>query len=91
MVLCGKPANKCAWEKRKSPPGDRSVLSQRRRPSEYGMQLKEKQKVKGVKDDIMRIEYRMLKRRKCRDDLPLKLLNLSSIIGIHSLISILKR
>ena len=46
MVLCGKPANKCAWEKRKSPPGDRSKLSQRRRPSEYGIQLKEKQKAR---------------------------------------------
>ena len=46
MVLCGKPANKCAWERRKSPPGDKSPLSQRRRPSEYGMQLKEKQKAR---------------------------------------------
>ena len=46
MVLCGKPANKCGWERRKSPPGDRSVLSQRRRPSEYAMQLKEKQKAR---------------------------------------------
>ena len=46
MVLCGKPANKCAWERRKSPPGDRSVLSQRRRPSEYAIQLKEKQKAR---------------------------------------------
>ena len=46
MVLCGKPANKCGWERRKSPPGDRSVLSQRRRPSEYAIQLKEKQKAK---------------------------------------------
>ena len=46
MVLCTKPANKCAWERRKSPPGDKSPLSQRRRPSEYGMQLKEKQKAR---------------------------------------------
>ena len=46
MVLCGKPANKCAWERRKSPPGDKSPMSQRRRPSEYGMQLKEKQKAR---------------------------------------------
>jgi len=46
MVLCGKPANKCAWERRKSPPGDKSPMSQRRRPSEYGIQLKEKQKAR---------------------------------------------
>ncbi len=46
MVLCGKPTNKCAWERRKSPPGDKSPMSQRRRPSEYGMQLKEKQKAR---------------------------------------------
>jgi len=34
------------------------------------LELREKQKVKGIKDDIMRIEYRMLKRKKCKDDLP---------------------
>ena len=34
------------------------------------LELKEKQKVKCIKDDIMRIEYSILKRRKCGDDLP---------------------
>jgi small subunit ribosomal protein S4 len=66
MVLCGKPANKCAWERRKSPPGDRSVLSQRRRPSEYAIQLKEKQKARfmyGIVEKQFRNYYKTAVRK----------------------------
>jgi len=44
MKLCSKPAGKCAWERRKSAPGDKSTQQRRRRISEYGTQLREKQK-----------------------------------------------
>ena len=46
MKLCSKPPNKCAWERRKSPPGDRSL--RRRRDTEYGTQLREKQKARAM-------------------------------------------
>ena len=45
VKLCSKPAGKCAFEKRKTAPGDISP-TRRRRSSEYGQQLKEKQKIK---------------------------------------------
>ena len=46
MKLCSKPTNKCAWERRKNPPGDRSL--RRRRITEYGLQLREKQKARAI-------------------------------------------
>jgi small subunit ribosomal protein S4 len=48
MKLCSKPAGKCAWERRKSAPGDKSTQQRRRRISEYGTQLREKQKAKAI-------------------------------------------
>ena len=48
MKLCQRPAGKCAFERRKSPPGDKSVQQRRRRISEYGIQLKEKQKARAI-------------------------------------------
>lgn len=45
MKLCSKPPGKCAWERRKAPLGDRR-MDRRRRVSEYGMRLVEKQKAK---------------------------------------------
>ena len=70
MVLCGKPANKCAWERRKSPPGDRSVLSQRRRPSEYAMQLKKAQEEqeKARLEMLPYLKNRVNYRKKCVDE-----------------------
>ena len=47
VKLCSKPAGKCAFEKRKTPPGDISP-TRRRRSSEYGQQLKEKQKARAI-------------------------------------------
>ena len=47
LKLCSKPAGKCAFEKRKTPPGDISP-TRRRRSSEYGQQLKEKQKARAI-------------------------------------------
>ena len=47
VKLCSKPAGKCAFEKRKTPPGDISS-TRRRRSSEYGQQLKEKQKARAI-------------------------------------------
>lgn len=46
MKLCSKPATKCAWERRKSPPGVQST--RRRRTTEYGIQLREKQKARAI-------------------------------------------
>ncbi len=48
MKLCSKPAGKCAWERRKSAPGDKSTQQRRRRISEYGTQLREKQKARAI-------------------------------------------
>ncbi|NQW21383.1 MAG: 30S ribosomal protein S4 [Chloroflexi bacterium] len=48
MKLCSKPAGKCAWERRKSAPGDKSAQQRRRRISEYGTQLREKQKARAI-------------------------------------------
>lgn len=48
MKLCQRPAGKCAWERRKSPPGDKSAQQRRRRVSDYGMQLQEKQKARAI-------------------------------------------
>jgi len=48
MKLCSKPSGKCAWERRKSAPGDKSTQQRRRRISEYGTQLREKQKAKAI-------------------------------------------
>ena len=48
MKLCSKPAGKCAWERRKSAPGDKSPQQRRRRISEYGTQLREKQKARAI-------------------------------------------
>jgi len=48
MKLCQSPPGKCAWERRKSPPGDRSAQQRRRRVSEYGTQLQEKQKARSI-------------------------------------------
>ena len=48
MKLCSKPAGKCAWERRKSAPGDKSTQQRRRRVSEYGTQLREKQKARAI-------------------------------------------
>jgi len=48
MKLCSKPAGKCAWERRKSQPGDKSTQQRRRRISEYGTQLREKQKARVI-------------------------------------------
>ena len=47
VKLCSKPAGKCAFEKRKTQPGDISP-TRRRRSSEYGQQLKEKQKARAI-------------------------------------------
>ena len=47
VKLCSNPAGKCAFEKRKTPPGDISP-TRRRRSSEYGQQLKEKQKARAI-------------------------------------------
>ena len=47
IKICSKPAGKCAFEKRKTPPGDFSP-TRRRRSSEYGQQLKEKQKARAI-------------------------------------------
>jgi small subunit ribosomal protein S4 len=48
MKLCSKPSGKCAWERRKSAPGDKSTQQRRRRISEYGTQLREKQKARAI-------------------------------------------
>ncbi|MEK9675289.1 MAG: 30S ribosomal protein S4 [Chloroflexota bacterium] len=48
MKLCSKPAGKCAWERRKSAPGDKSTQQHRRRISDYGTQLREKQKARAI-------------------------------------------
>ena len=48
MKLCQSPPGKCAWERRKSPPGDKSAQQRRRRTSEYGVQLQEKQKARAI-------------------------------------------
>jgi small subunit ribosomal protein S4 len=48
MKLCSKPSGKCAWERRKSAPGDKSTQQRRRRISEYGTQLREKQKARSI-------------------------------------------
>ena len=48
MKLCSKPSGKCAWERRKSAPGDKSTQQRRRRISEYGNQLREKQKARAI-------------------------------------------
>ena len=48
MKLCSRPAGKCAWERRKSSPGDKSTQQRRRRISEYGTQLREKQKARAI-------------------------------------------
>ena len=48
MKLCSSPAGKCAWERRKSSPGDKSSQRRRRRISEYGTQLREKQKARAI-------------------------------------------
>tara|TARA_B100000700_G_C15057882_1_gene863912 strand:+ start:5505 stop:6083 length:579 start_codon:yes stop_codon:yes gene_type:complete len=48
MKLCSKPSGKCAWERRKSQPGDKSTQQRRRRISEYGTQLREKQKARAI-------------------------------------------
>ena len=47
VKLCSKPPGKCAFEKRKTPPGD-ITSTRRRRSSEYGQQLKEKQKARAI-------------------------------------------
>ncbi len=39
---------RCAIERRKSPPGDKSMMQRRRRLSEHGMQLREKQKARHI-------------------------------------------
>ena len=39
---------RCAIERRKSPPGDKSIMQRRRRVSEHGMQLREKQKARNI-------------------------------------------
>lgn len=48
MKLCSRPSGKCAWERRKSSPGDKSTQQRRRRISEYGTQLREKQKARAI-------------------------------------------
>ena len=48
MKLCSKPSGKCAWERRKGAPGDKSTQQRRRRISEYGTQLREKQKARAI-------------------------------------------
>ncbi|MDA0596006.1 MAG: 30S ribosomal protein S4 [Chloroflexi bacterium] len=48
MKLCSKPSGKCAWERRKSAPGDKSTQQRRGRISEYGNQLREKQKARAI-------------------------------------------
>ena len=48
MKLCPKPPGKCAWDRRKSAPGDKSTQQRRRRISEYGTQLREKQKARAI-------------------------------------------
>ena len=48
MKLCSKPSGKCAWDRRKSAPGDKSTQQRRRRISEYGTQLREKQKARAI-------------------------------------------
>jgi small subunit ribosomal protein S4 len=67
MKLCSKPAGKCAWERRKSAPGDKSTQQRRRRISEYGTQLREKQKARaiyGVLERQFRNYYRKATRLK---------------------------
>ena len=47
MKLCTKPPTKCAWERRKSPPGGQQS-TRRRRVTEYGTRLREKQKARAI-------------------------------------------
>ncbi len=66
LKMCGRPAGKCAWERRHSPPGERGA-QHRSRLSDYGMQLKEKQKARltyGISEKQFYRYYKEAARRK---------------------------
>ena len=48
IKLCSKPPGKSAFEVKKTPPGEHKPGQRRRRVSEYGQQLKEKQKARAI-------------------------------------------
>ncbi len=63
--MCHKPKGKCGFDRRKSSPGEKAVRT-RRRLSEYGMQLREKQKtmaIYGVKEKQFRRYYDIASRK----------------------------
>ena len=65
MKMCNKPAGKCGWEKRPTPPGEIGARA-RRRHSEYGSQLREKQKILaiyGLRERQFRRYYKEASRR----------------------------